>query len=102
MGTDFTSSLAYGVQINASVEDLDLNESDELRVVYSGNAYAEEMDRFVCIKESYHVSRDGEGKFISADKLAVPKNWDRILTKWCKGKGIKDPKIGWWLCSSLS
>ena len=105
MGIDATAYLGYGFQVSDSIAD-DLNE-DNIRIkkgfdlIFSGAEGCEESNKiFICIgKSCKSICAYEFPKRINL--LTVQDDWDRRLKEYSKSLGIKNPKIGWWLCASL-
>lgn len=109
MGIDYNAELGYGVKLNDEELVSKINEEIKIddqvfRTIWAGDAYSGEMDTFLVIKESRQAAHswDEPDEPISPDKLIVQPEWDEKIINWCKAYGITDPKIGWWLCSSVS
>lgn len=110
MGIDYNADLGYGIRLYDEELVSKINE-EEIKIdnqvfdtIRAGDAYADDMDTFLVIKESSCAARSwaGNEEPISPDKLIVKPDWDEKLLSWCKEYDITDPKIGWWLCSSVS
>ena len=110
MGIDYNADLGYGIwlkdeelasKINEEKIKLDKKDFD---TIWAGNAYSGEMDTFLVIKASVQKARswDEQKDPIMPDKLIAQPEWDEKIINWCKAYGITEPKIGWWLCSSVS
>lgn len=107
MGIDYNAYLGYGAKIddqelaNKASED---TEDDQLVTIWAGDAYSGEMDTFLIIKESKQSSHSWSDQEdpIAPDKLIAKQEWNDKILSWCKDNDITDPKIGWWLCSSVS
>lgn len=109
MGIDYNAELGFGVKIKDEELIQKLNE-DEIELpkgldrIWSGDAYSGEMDTYIVIKKSEHSAHswDDQEDPISPDKLIVKPEWTEQILSWCKEHNITDPKIGWWLCCSVS
>lgn len=109
MGTSYKASLGYGIniidQVLADEIANEIREQDEaFRVIWSGDAYSNEVDTLLVIKESVQsvYSWTEQKDPINANELIVKPDWDNKIKKWCIENNITEPKIGWWLCSSIS
>jgi hypothetical protein len=110
MGIDYNADLGYGIRLydeelvsKINEEEIKIDEQ-VFRTIWAGDAYSGEMDTFLVIKESRQAAHswDEPDEPISPDKLIAKPDWDEKLLSWCKEHDITDPKIGWWLCSSVS
>lgn len=110
MGIDATANIGYGFKISGSLaEDIG---TDKIRIkknfdcIFNGDD--ENIDICICIKKScklvFHYDR--LIKPLNVPVLTEPDQqlkecWDQQLKEYATVLGVKNPKIGWWLCSSL-
>ena len=110
MGIDYNADLGYGIKVTDQklADKIGMGkievEVKDFEIIWAGDAYAEEMDTFLVIKKSVQSTHswDDQKSPIKPEKLIVQPDWDDKLRAWCKEYGITKPKIGWWLCSSVS
>lgn len=104
MGIDATAYLGYGFKVSGSLaEDIGMEEikiQKGFDLIFSGSEGCEESNKiFVCIKKSCKSTTSYDvPKLIN---LVVQDDWDQQLKEYATVLGVKNPKIGWWLCSSL-
>ncbi len=110
MGIDYNADLGYGIKLTDQKLIDKINEGDEdfegkdFEIIWSGDAYADAMDTFLCIKKSCHstYAYDKQKSPIKLSGLVVQPKWDKKLLAWCKKHKVAKSKIGWWLCCSVS
>lgn len=110
MGIDYNADLGYGIRVfdeelvsKINEEEIEIDRKI-FTIMWAGDAYADDMDTFLVIKESSisSCSYDSQEEPIAHDKLIAKPDWDEKILSWCKEYDVTDPKIGWWLCSSVS
>lgn len=108
MGIDASSSFGYGLIINDEKMIEDINEEVEdfegkdFSFMFQGGFDAQDI-LCLCIEKSV-ISIDcwEKPKKINPAKFIVGDDWDEKLHAWAKKHGVKKPKIGWYLCCSMS
>ena len=112
MGIDASAHLGYGFQITnkklqekIQEEEVDLEADGNIVLSFGGDSYADNDSIFAFITDSAHgvyTFDKGGAEAIKADALVVKKDWDAKLNALAKKHNIKNPKIGWWLLTSMS
>jgi hypothetical protein len=101
------ASIGYGFKITDKKLARRLDQGDqELKsdfdIMFHGDSYDDNQKTFICVDASLQRNFSFEGPLsINFKKLNVKPNWDEKLNIYAKELGIKNPKIGWWLCSSV-
>lgn len=107
MGIDYTADIGYGFMIPDSikfedVEDL-LVKNKRLKLIWHGDAYTGDMVHVISIKDSQSDSwAHAEIEPIKPNKMIIKDDWNDVLKSFAKEIGLDKPKIGWYLCSSVS
>ena len=84
MGIDYTAILMWGVQIDGSLTEDDLDGSEHIKVIRA-NAYERDSEVFVGIPESCCSGGD------PTDKIAAcnPEKWGKRVRDCCERHGVK-------------
>jgi hypothetical protein len=111
MGIDFTATLGYGMKltnqklIDKICEEEIKVEGKDFVIEFCGDEYSDEgITTYLFIKNSTMSvsSYDNNKSPIKPEKLIASAEWDVKLNEWCDNLLQKKPKIGWWLCGSVS
>lgn len=104
MGIDAIAQVGYGFQVSDSLaEDIGMEEIDIKKgfdTISSGTEGCDESNKtFICIGKSCKSISSYE--IPKRVKFLIQDDWDQQLKEYAAVLGVKNPKIGWWLCSSL-
>jgi hypothetical protein len=108
MGIDNNADIGYGFLLDKKtaekVSDGSLTLDKEFAVKWSGDAYADRMQTFAFISDSVQDTwAQAEHKApLKRGALDIQPGWNVRLEELAKKLGVKRPKIGWWLLSSVS
>lgn len=109
MSTDWSADLCFGFlladdNLNVQINEGEIELPKEFEMSWAGDAFAGEMETFICIKKSHHhvVSWRENSTFLGNKGFTDPDpKWEPKLLEWAKEHGLKDPVIGWYLCTSI-
>jgi hypothetical protein len=109
MGIDYNADLGYGFLVSDEKIDQELSEGSleigkEFEVARAGDAYGDEMQTFVFIKDSAHgtYAFHKHKSPLKKDALVIKDDWELKLLEEAQRIGIAKPKIGWWLLCSVT
>jgi hypothetical protein len=110
MGIDYNADFGYGFVIPEAickdmgfVEDI-VYPDKELKFMFHGNALIGEMDVLVVVKDSHRSvdSRDDLKPINVAIASEVWDSWINKLKQVADELKVDKPKIGWYLCASVT